>query len=108
MLSLFIALLAGHALCDFSLQTDFMAKAKNRHTESLVLMWPYALCSHAAIHGLVVTIATGSQALGIAETIAHAAVDFGKNEGWFGFHFDQALHVFCKAAWVACVYKGIA
>jgi hypothetical protein len=39
---------------------------------------------------------TGSSVLGIAEAVAHGAIDWCKNEGWFDFRVDQGLHALCK------------
>jgi hypothetical protein len=32
--------------------------------------------------------------------MAHARIDFGKNDGWYGFHLDQFLHMLCKLIWL--------
>lgn len=98
-LSMAFRLLCGHALGDYALQNDFMAKNKAR-AGSIPGFWPYVLGSHALIHGLLVALATGSTALGIAETVAHAMIDFGKCEGRYGINTDQVLHLACKATWL--------
>ena len=106
MLNTLFYLIAGHALADFSLQSDAMAKGKNRHRKTepppgatYTPCWPYWLTAHALIHGATVAVITGSVHLGIAETIAHWCIDFGKCENWYGIHIDQALHFLCKATW---------
>lgn len=106
-MSLFL-LLCGHALADFALQSDVMAKGKNRNRpidlaavppgQKVMPTWPYWLTAHALIHGLVVAMFLGPQA-GIAEAAAHWLIDFGKCESWYGIHVDQAAHVACKVAW---------
>jgi hypothetical protein len=98
-------MLVGHALADYPLQGDFLAKGKNRHTPAIPgeTVWPWCLAAHALIHGGAVTLATGSVALGVAEAFAHAAIDFAKCEKVFGFHADQSLHVVCKLFWFAMV-----
>ena len=100
-------LLVGHALGDFVLQSDAMAKGKNRHRNeqpagafSYYPRWGYWLGAHALVHGGIVSLVTGSVALGMAETLAHALIDFGKNENWYGIDVDQVLHVLCKFAWL--------
>lgn len=108
-MELLFKLLVGHALADFALQTDWIAKNKNRHAipggydpkihGPLQTIWPYVLTSHALIHGAFVFLATGRIELGIAETMAHWMIDFGKCEKWYGIHIDQALHIFCKLLW---------
>lgn len=99
--ALFGALLAGHALCDYPLQGDFLARAKNRFAPLPGVPWYQALGSHAIIHGGAVALITGMPLLGLAETLAHAVIDDAKCAGRIGFNTDQALHVVCKAMWVA-------
>ena len=103
-------LLAGHALADYSLQTEPMAVCKCRravHPLQASVPWFYWLTAHAGIHGAVVgglvrwfgyswDIAIG---LGMAETFVHWMIDFAKCGRLFGIHVDQALHAFCKLAW---------
>ena len=109
-------LLVGHAVADFSLQTDSMAKGKNRNRpvdmsvvppgQKYTPSWFYWLTTHALIHGGAVCLITGDCRLGMAETVAHWVIDFGKCENFFGIHIDQTLHVVCKLAWVyICVNK---
>jgi hypothetical protein len=43
--------------------------------------------------------------LGLFETVAHWVIDFGKSEGWYGFHLDQILHVVCKIAWAYIIIR---
>ncbi len=102
LLSIFLLLLAAHALADYPLQGDWLSKAKN-HTLALVpgeTIWPGALASHAAIHGAAVGIITGSVWLGLAEAVIHAGIDHTKCSGGISYNVDQALHVICKVAWV--------
>lgn len=109
-MELLFKLLCGHAIADFALQTDWIACNKNRHYAPKGYdpalhgpqqsIWPYVLTSHSLIHGLMVYLATGSLELGIAETIAHWMIDFGKCEKWYGIHLDQWLHIGCKILWL--------
>ncbi len=101
MILLLIKLLAGHAFGDYALQGDFIAMYKNRHVRSPTgeTIWPYVLTSHALIHGSMVFLITGNIHLGMAETLAHWLIDFGKCEKLFGFHIDQWLHIGCKLLW---------
>jgi len=109
MIEVFILLLMVHALCDFPLQPDFMAKGKNRNRvrdmstvpkgQTFVTVWPYFLSAHALIHGLGVYVITGLIWLSIAEVIAHWLIDFAKCENWTNPHSDQALHVGTKLLW---------
>lgn len=93
-------LLAGHALADYPLQGDFLAKAKNRVMPIPGVPWYQALGAHAIIHGAFVGAITGSLWLAAAETILHAITDDAKCRGKISFNTDQAIHVVCKIAWV--------
>lgn len=101
-------LLAGHALCDYPLQGDFLAQGKNRHTTLGAMergtMWLHLLTAHALIHGGMVALVTGRADLGAAETVIHWLTDWAKCEGRIGFHTDQAIHVLCKLIWVGVVF----
>lgn len=101
MLNLLVLLVAGHALADYPLQGDFLAKAKNRAAPIPGVPWYQGLLSHAAIHGGFVGVLTGSLTLGLAEFIAHCFIDDAKCMGRISYNTDQALHVGCKVAWVA-------
>jgi hypothetical protein len=99
-------LIAGHALADFALQSETMALGKNRHLSSKTgVPWPYWLGAHALIHGGVVAIILTSPILGIFETVAHWIIDFGKCDGCYSIHIDQALHAACKLLWLALCFE---
>lgn len=102
-------MLVGHALGDFALQTEWMVHGKSPGARPLrdlagrdELVWAHVLTAHCLIHGGAVALATGSVALGLAETVAHWIIDFGKCRRWYGFHVDQFLHLGCKLVWAAC------
>lgn len=97
----FALLMAGHFVADYPLQGDFLANAKQKGPLRL-----WHLFGHSAIHGGAVGLTTGSLALGLAETAVHMAIDEAKTRGFTTFAQDQALHVFCKAAWVAIIAMG--
>lgn len=108
-LTLFGALLVGHAIADYPLQGDFLARAKNRANPIPGVPWQHGLFPHAAIHGGAVAFLTGIPLLGVVEFILHAAIDDAKCTGKIGFNMDQALHAICKAAYVAALVAwGIA
>ena len=97
----------GHALCDFSLQTDSMAKGKNRNNQTTpppgakhAPSWYFWLTAHALIHAGAVLLVTHSHWCALTELVLHAATDFGKCENWYGMKTDQAAHVACKIAYV--------
>lgn len=94
------AMIAGHALADYPLQGDFLAKGKNRTAPIPGMPWWQLLGAHAVIHGGMVAAITGSLWLGLAETAAHALIDDAKCTGKIGFNTDQALHLVCKLLWV--------
>jgi hypothetical protein len=99
---LLLLLLAGHALCDFPLQQEYLALGKD-HTTSPPpfpgMHWAWFLTWHAFIHGAVVALITGSALLGVCETIAHWIIDYAKCEGVIDFNVDQILHIGCKLVW---------
>lgn len=103
------ALLIGHAVADFALQSDSMARGKNRNRppENIppgqvpMAIWPYWLTSHALIHAGAVWLVTGNMWLAAAELVVHWVIDFAKCENWTGIHTDQFLHVMCKVLWAA-------
>lgn len=98
-------LLVGHALTDFPLQGDFLAKAKNHRAPIPGTPWECALLMHALICAAPVYLITRSWALTVAEFSIHGATDIAKNEGVLGrgegaFILDQWIHVVCKVTWV--------
>jgi hypothetical protein len=101
---LFLALVGGHALGDFGLQTLYVAMGKDRHAlddegRQKNLHWLPILFAHAAIHGLFVGLATGYAWLGWAEIAIHFAIDDAKAAKRFGYEADQLLHYGCKLLW---------
>lgn len=104
---MFLVLVGWHALADYPLQGDFMARAKNPFAPVPGVPWATILASHSAIHGLGVGIITGSAWLGLAEMAAHSLIDASKCKGLIGFNTDQWLHVACKAVWIALIVNGV-
>jgi hypothetical protein len=101
-------MLIGHALCDYPLQGEWLAKAKdlNQRLAGEQVIWPAALASHAAIHAGAVRLATGSWLLAGLEFAAHALIDHSKCSGRLTFNQDQALHALCKVLWALCLLGG--
>jgi len=95
-------LLMGHALADFALQSDVMAKGKNRHYDPALyeVSWLYWMTAHSLVHGLCVAVITRNIWLGLGETVFHWYLDFLKCEKITGIHSDQLYHVLCKVMWV--------
>lgn len=102
-LRLLLALIAAHALCDYPLQGDFLARAKNQRRPFPGVPWYQALAAHSLIQAAAVTLLTGSFSLGICEFVCHAAIDYTKSEEAISFNFDQFSHVLCKIAWVLLI-----
>lgn len=100
-MTILLMMIFAHLLCDYPLQGDFMAKAKNRLAPFPGVPWQTVLLSHAAIHGFAVAAITGSAYLGIAELIAHALIDDAKCRNKLTFNQDQVLHISCKFLWAA-------
>lgn len=103
---LFLKLIFSHFLCDFVLQNDTMAVNKNRNANTALqksVPYYYWLLAHSIMHGGFAFFFTGSIFIGVAETLLHYIIDFGKCEGKYSIHTDQILHILCKLAWVAFV-----
>lgn len=99
--SLLLLLFAGHALCDYPLQGDFLAKGKNQKAPIPGVPWYQCLFAHSLIHAGMVMLITRSLWLGLAELWIHAATDYTKSAGRISFNQDQAIHYGCKVAWCA-------
>ena len=97
-------MLVSHAVADYPLQGDFLAKAKNHAAPIPGVPWWIALAAHSLIHAGAVMLITGSLLLAVAEFWCHMFIDHAKCRGLFGFTADQALHVACKLAWVAIFF----
>jgi len=95
-----VLLITAHALADYPLQGDFLAKAKNRAAPIPGVPWWQALGAHAAIHGGFVALITGVWWLFFAEAAIHWLTDDAKCRGNLTFNQDQAVHIACKAAWL--------
>ena len=92
-------LFIAHAVADFALQSDWMAKNKNPNYsgyDSTITIWPYVLISHALIHVGAVWIVTGDVFIALIELFAHFTIDYLKCYGLISFHQDQMLHIACK------------
>ncbi len=98
-------LLAGHALCDFALQTAWMATNKSPWSRNPA--WLHVMTAHSGLHGAAVAAVTGSIALGVAEVVSHFAADTAKCRGLWGIHADQAIHVACKVVWAAIAASSL-
>lgn len=114
-LSLFFLLIIAHSVCDYALQSDTMAKGKNRNREldlskippgqkPLKHVWVYWLTSHSLIHSGGVYLVTGSIYLAIGEFVLHWLIDFLKCENITTIDIDQGLHIACKILWIVILF----
>lgn len=88
-------LLGAHWVCDYPLQGDFLATAKQKGPLRFYHLW-----AHAGIHGTAVALVTGNVWLGLAEWLAHTIIDEAKVKGRTTFAQDQMAHIVCKIAWL--------
>ena len=102
----FFKLLIGHALCDFPLQGDFLARGKNHKNPLPSVPWYWCLGAHALLQAGAVFYVTGSLVLALAELFLHASIDMWKSNGKINFDTDQCLHILCKVAWCAVLLIG--
>lgn len=105
-LQLFALLLILHALADYPLQGDFLARAKNPSAPIPGVPWQQAMAAHCAIHAGMVWLATGSLLTACAEFGCHWVIDRAKCRGWIGFNADQSLHALCKAIYAVVLTAG--
>jgi Protein of unknown function (DUF3307) len=111
--TLFFAFTIGHALGDFPLQSEFLAKGKRRcppegpPPNSPPGLWVYCLSAHALTHAGLVWMISGRVGLGLMELMAHWLIDLAKGERRIGFHTDQWLHLSCKAFYVWIITRGV-
>lgn len=96
-------LVVAHYVCDYPLQSAFMAAGKNRFSPLPHAPWYQVLFAHATIHGGGVALVTGYLSLGVAEVCVHCFIDYAKTAGRLSYNQDQALHVGCKLAWASLV-----
>lgn len=95
-----------HALADFPLQGDYIAKQKSRPQADSFSVWVIALAAHSVIHAGGVWLVSGSLALGLVELGVHALIDGYKGEGRFGIVTDQLLHLACKVVYTLLLAYG--
>lgn len=93
-------LLVGHAVADYPLQGDFLAKAKNAWLPIADIPWWIAMSSHCAIHAGAVALITHNYLFASLEFGIHFVIDVLKCSGRTSFATDQTLHLICKIAWV--------
>jgi Protein of unknown function (DUF3307) len=92
-------LIAGHALADYPLQGDFLARGKNFRNPIPGVPWYQCMLAHCMIHAGVVYLITHSLVIGLAEFGLHFMIDYAKCDGRLTFNQDQGLHIVCKGIW---------
>lgn len=93
-------LICSHFVCDYPLQSDFIAVGKNPAKSPYNgVHWFWIMCGHSFTHGAGVAIVTNNVWLGISETVAHFLIDLAKCKGLTNIHTDQFLHIICKLVW---------
>ncbi len=107
-LVLFFGFAIAHALADFPLQGDYLAREKVRAAARSGSTWVIALTAHSLIHAGAVWVVSGLPLLGAVELVLHWAIDWGKGEKRFGAVTDQLLHLACKAGYVLVLLSPIA
>lgn len=93
---LFFLLACAHFLCDFALQSDWMAKAKNPFVNGKYIdneIWRVVLLAHCMIHAGAVLFITGSVTAAIIVLVTHLVIDYCKCAGKMSFTMDQLLHL---------------
>lgn len=117
-LILYVAFRAKHLICDFFLQTGWMALSKEAsHTKEGLK----ALAAHAGIHAaftfmLVVIFAPKLWWLGIVDFVVHGAIDrykaavvyknnwgYKDHEYWWALGVDQEAHNFTHLAYIVMI-----
>lgn len=118
MIYLIICLIFSHYLCDFALQSSYMAKMKSKLNDVkqklandgmygdqvYQMTWFYVLSAHAIIHGGVVYLLTGYVEFFFITMITHGIIDKLKTSYKTNIHQDQFLHhlVILIEALIAC------
>lgn len=106
-IAMFVMLVVGHALADYPLQGDFLAKAKNKWAPIPGVPWGWAMFSHCTIHAGFVWFVTGLLTLFVVELIAHGVIDTFKCANKISFNLDQGAHIWLKWVYVILLSEGM-
>lgn len=101
-MDLLLRLLVAHALCDYVLQPEFMARHKSPLADENPKLgpWWWTMLAHGLVNGGGVYWATGLWTLGVAETVVHGVTDYLKCTGKIGTWADQLIHLGSKLVWL--------
>jgi hypothetical protein len=105
-IALFFAFAIAHALADFPLQGEYLARMKQRKQAGNLAEWIISLTAHSLVQAGGVWIVSGNPLLGFAELCLHWLIDLGKGEEKFGYATDQIFHLACKLAYVGVMVSG--
>lgn len=100
MMTLLFFLIAGHYLCDYPLQGQFLSDGKNPYKPLPGVPWYQCMLAHSFIHAGMVLMLTRSFTMAIAELGAHFMIDCAKCRGETSYNEDQWCHILCKVAFV--------
>ena len=105
-LALFFAFAIMHALADYPLQGEFLARVKQRKNADCTRDWLIGLTAHSLIHAGGVWLISGLVLFAFIEFVLHWLIDLGKGEGLYGYLTDQLLHLLCKLGFVVALVAG--
>lgn len=105
-------LLFLHFLADFSLQSEAMAKGKNRHFkpeyvpegQKYKITWFYWLIAHAFIQGGLIFIFFPIVWIALIEVVFHFLLDFFKCDNITNPHIDQGLHILLRIIYATVIF----
>lgn len=93
-------LFGSHFVCDYALQSEFMAKGKNPDgSPHFGVPWGWTMTAHCFTHGVGVALVLGNVWFGLAEIYSHFTVDYLKCKKRFGASVDQTLHLSFMVLW---------
>ena len=109
-----------HCLADFGLQSEAMARGKNKNLElknkerlvkegiikeeAFKKCWGWWLSGHAGIHALLIMLVFPTfWYLGLIEFIAHYTLDYIKTNGKTNPHQDQMFHIILRIIYALVV-----
>lgn len=103
-------LVCVHALCDYVLQPEYMAKLKRpgggtAEERQRYGPWWWWMGAHSLINGLGVTYITQEPILGMAEALVHGSLDTLKCRGMISSNQDQLGHLLSKVLWATLMIR---
>lgn len=106
----FAALAIGHAIADYPLQGEYLARTKSPTGRDASLGegahdWIISLNAHCMIHAGVVWLITGSIFYALLEWILHWIIDYLKVRKITSLLIDQVLHFSCKLVYAVCLIE---